>query len=197
MAVLTLFHAVGACSEVTLCALRHTGLAHEVEVIDLAKGEQRKPAYLAINPNGKVPALLDGGRLLVENPAIILYLDRRAPETALLPHPDDPFEQARIVSDLVWCSSTLHPLARAMYNPMRLTTGDTGGIRDKAARSLHPLARLCEERYARERYWHGADWTIIDRYIAWLFGLAAAGGLALDDFPRLASMVASNGGGNA
>lgn len=189
MPELTLFHAVGACSEVTLCALRRTGLAHRVEYVDLARGEQASPVYLAINPAGKVPALLVDGRPLTENPVILLYLDRLAPDAALLPKPQDFFDQARIASDLVWCGSTLHPLARAIYNPARVTAGETAGVREKALGALRPMALLCEERFARQPCWYGDSWTIADRYLGWIFRLAEKGGFPLGDFDRLARRV--------
>ncbi|TGS95193.1 maleylacetoacetate isomerase, partial [Mesorhizobium sp. M8A.F.Ca.ET.213.01.1.1] len=61
----------------------------------LRHGEHLEPAYLAVNPQGLVPALvLDGGRLLTQSLAIIEYLDEIEPEPPLLPK--DPFGRARV-----------------------------------------------------------------------------------------------------
>ena len=55
-------------------ALEELGVPYEHVVLDRAKGEHRAPAYLAINPNGKVPGLVDGGQPYFESLAILLHL---------------------------------------------------------------------------------------------------------------------------
>src|SRR5262245_18589131 len=61
------------------CAVaKHLGLPVELVRVDLGKGENRTPSYLAINPNGKVPALVDGDTRLWESNAVMAYLARAA-----------------------------------------------------------------------------------------------------------------------
>lgn len=75
-------------------------------------GEHRQPAYRAINPQGRVPALRsDDGALLIQSPAIIEYLEERYPQFPLLPA--DPVERARQrgVAALIGCD--VHPLHNA------------------------------------------------------------------------------------
>jgi glutathione S-transferase len=91
---LVLFHTPGTCSRVTMNALEEIGLAFEDRPIDIFKGAQRRPDYLAINPKGKVPALLVGDVLLTETPAIVAWLVARHPEAALMPG-GDALERAR------------------------------------------------------------------------------------------------------
>lgn len=189
MSPMTLYHAEGACSSVTLTTLRHAGLPHHVVPVDLAAGEQRGAAFLAINPMGKVPALLVEGTLLTENPAILLYLDALRPGAGLLPHPTDPVARAAAVGDLVWCGATLHPLARAIYMPSRLTDGDGAGVRAKALALMVPIADRCEARLSRQPHWFGEIRSIIDDYLAWIFALARRGGLSLEARPALARLA--------
>ncbi|MCA0869965.1 glutathione S-transferase family protein [Seohaeicola saemankumensis] len=83
--MMRLFHSPGSCSEGILLLLEEIGAPFEVEVIDLKQQAQRDPAYLAVNPKGKVPALLrPDGTVLTEFPAIALWLARSFPETGLL-----------------------------------------------------------------------------------------------------------------
>ena len=58
---------------------------YEFKLVDFKKGESRSPEYLAINPAGKVPALLDGELLLTESAAILTYLGDKFPEKGLVP----------------------------------------------------------------------------------------------------------------
>ena len=62
------------------------GLQLEEKNLDLAKGEQKRPEFLAFNPNGAVPTLVDGDFVLTESRAIMQYLASRKPESGLLPH---------------------------------------------------------------------------------------------------------------
>jgi glutathione S-transferase len=63
---------------------------HELKVLNLKKGEHKSPEYLAINPMGKVPAILHGNTPVTEAAAIALYLADLFPEAALAPNIDDP-----------------------------------------------------------------------------------------------------------
>lgn len=58
---------------------------HEVKILDLQKGEQKSPAYLAINPMGKVPAVAHDGTVITESAAIAIYLADLFPEAGLAP----------------------------------------------------------------------------------------------------------------
>ena len=57
--------------------LEEIGVAFDVKTVDIRKGEQKDPAYLRLNPAGKVPTLTDGDVVVSENPAIAIYLGER------------------------------------------------------------------------------------------------------------------------
>jgi glutathione S-transferase len=87
--------------------LEELGLPHEHIVLHREKGEHREPAYLAINPNGKVPALVDGGQPYFESLAIILHLaETYGRERGLWPESGAP--RAEALSWSVWGSQELH-----------------------------------------------------------------------------------------
>jgi glutathione S-transferase len=65
--------------------LQELGVDFEAVTVDLAAGEHRQPAFLKINPAGKIPALVDGNLVLTESVAIVLYLADKYPEKRLLP----------------------------------------------------------------------------------------------------------------
>ena len=174
-----------ACSGVSLCALEELGLEYHAHVINIFRDEHKQPDYLKIHPNGKVPALSVNGRVIIENASILLYLHKQVPESNLLPSTDDPIESARQISDLVWCSSGLHPMVRQIRMPVRFTDGETSGIKAKGEAMFHDVMRRFEERLSGERWWYGEHWSIIDRYILWLTTTAGTGGFPLEDYPSV------------
>jgi glutathione S-transferase len=74
MADLTLYHASPSRSSVTLWMLEEVGAPYDIHLLHLSKDEQKAPAYLAINPMGKVPALRHGDTVITEVAAICTYL---------------------------------------------------------------------------------------------------------------------------
>ncbi|MEO6362273.1 MAG: glutathione S-transferase, partial [Caldimonas sp.] len=81
----TLYHAPNSRSAGALILLEELGADYELKVLDLKKGEQRQPAYLAVNPMGKVPAIRHDGALVAEQGAVYLYLADLYPETGITP----------------------------------------------------------------------------------------------------------------
>jgi glutathione S-transferase len=110
--MLTLYFTPGASSMAVHIALHEVGTPFESRVISLAEKENRKPEYLALNPEGKVPLLLIVGRPLTEVAAILYYLARRFPAAGLWPEGDIE-AQAQVISWMSFIASTIHP-ARAI-----------------------------------------------------------------------------------
>jgi glutathione S-transferase len=83
MSKLTLYHAVPSRSSIALWMLEELGEPYDIHLLNLKKGESRAPAYLAVNPMGKVPAIRHGDAVVTEVSAICCYLadefPRRAP----------------------------------------------------------------------------------------------------------------------
>jgi len=86
----TLFHAPQSRSAGALVLLEELGADYELHVLDLKKGEQRQPAYLAVNPMGKVPAIRHDGALVTEQGAVYAYLADLYPEAGITPAIGDP-----------------------------------------------------------------------------------------------------------
>jgi glutathione S-transferase len=87
---ITLYFALASRGFTARWMLEELGVPYRVEMLDLRKNEQKSPAYLRINPMGKVPALTDGQALVTENPAICLYLADRYGYGTLAPQIEDP-----------------------------------------------------------------------------------------------------------
>ncbi len=90
MANLTLYHAAPSRSSVVLWMLEEVGEPYELKLLSLKKGENREPAFLALNPMGKVPALRHGDMVMTEVAAICCYLADAFPRAGLAPSIGDP-----------------------------------------------------------------------------------------------------------
>ena len=89
-------------------ALNLKGLAHSHDPHHLRHGGQRDPAYLKLNPQGLVPALEDGGRVLTQSLAIVEYLDEIHPSPPLLPGNAIDRAHVRALAQIVACD--IHPI---------------------------------------------------------------------------------------
>lgn len=95
-----------ASRRVRLC-LAEKGLAYESRIVDMVKGEQHSPEYLAMNPNGVVPTLQHGDRVLYESSVIAEYLDELFPEPPL--RPADPYARAVMRNFVRWIDEACLP----------------------------------------------------------------------------------------
>jgi glutathione S-transferase len=108
--MLTLYFSPGSSSMAAHIALHEVGATFDAKPLSFARKEHQAPAFRAINPAGKVPALLIDGRLLTEVAGILFYLAKRFPEAGLLP--EDIEAQAQAVSWMSFIASTIHPARR-------------------------------------------------------------------------------------
>lgn len=169
------------------------GLPLELEIVDLTKGAQRAPDYLAINPTGRVPTLVDGDLKLWETTAIVQYLAGQKPNALW---PDD----LRIRADIVrWQSWTLSHWEKDSCVPLvfeRLVKQVLGlGPPDEAAvaRALGNFARdarVLDAHLAGRRYLVGDALTLADFSVAGPLVYAGPAGMPLADYPNLAEWFA-------
>ena len=174
-----------ACSRVAMTALEHVGADYEAIMVDLTKGAHMRPDYRALNPRGKVPALLVDGQLLSENAAIQLWLHEAFPDAGLLPAANTAWDRAQIMSDLFWVSSVWHPYVRANMMPIRWTTGDPAPVRERGKELIAPCLQQLEARLTQQPFWYGA-WSIIDVYFYWCYTTAEKGEFDLSPYPAIA-----------
>src|SRR6185295_12795789 len=80
---ITLFHSPQSRSSGALTLLEELGAPYQLNVLNMKAGEQRRPQYLAVNPLGKVPAILHRGALVTEQVAIFIYLADLFPAAGL------------------------------------------------------------------------------------------------------------------
>ncbi len=116
---LKLYYAPGACSFVPHALLELAGAAFEPVMVKLHKGEQQSAEYLAMNPRGQVPVLVDGSDVITQIVAIVLHLDQRLPDAGLLPK--GGIERTRVIETFVWMNNTVHPTFTHVFMPQKFT----------------------------------------------------------------------------
>jgi maleylpyruvate isomerase len=146
-------------------ALNFKGRAYEQVAVDLRAGEQRRPEFLAINPQGLVPVLEDEGAVLTQSLPILNYLEERYPEPALLPKDAPGRARSRAIAVAIACE--IHPL-----NNLRVL------------QYLERELGLDEaRRLAWYRHWIAAGFGPLEAVLA-----GAAGAFCVGDAPSLADV---------
>ena len=150
---LTLFHAPNSRSCAARALLEELGVPYDLHVLNLKKNEQRAPKYLAINPMGKVPAILHGDALVTEQPAIFVYLADLVPEAGLAPAPGEPL-RGPYLRWLAFYGSSFEPAItdRAMKRdptpPMMCPYGDFDTMLSTLTAQLRAGPYLLGERFS-------------------------------------------------
>ncbi len=166
MTEITFYHAPQTRSSGTLILLEELGAPFHLHLVNMKAGEQRTPAYLAVNPMGKVPAIRDGEALITEQGAIFIYLADRFPEKGLAPAIGDPL-RGPYLRWMVYYGSAFEPavcdhaLKREPGNRAMLPYGDYDTTLKTVVDQLRIGPYLLGERFtAADVLWGTAlTWT--------------------------------------
>ena len=139
--------------------LEETGLPYETVPVDTRKGGQHLPAFLAINPNGKTPALVDGDAVVFDSNAILLYL---AEKTGRFLPSDTPADRAQLLSWLMFVATGIGPYSGqavhfAHFAPEKVPYA-INRYRYEAKRHWSIL----DARLSTQPYMVGGTYTIVD-----------------------------------
>jgi glutathione S-transferase len=168
------------------------GLSLDEKVVDLAKGEHRSPEYLALNPNGAVPTLVDGDFVLTESRAIMQYLASKKPEAGLVPR--DEAARADVTRWQFWDAAHFSPQLGTMtfekiIKPMMGGEPDTRKI-DEALSNFRRFAAVLDKRLEGRSYVVGTALTIADLTLASSLMYATQLEIPLPEFPNIAAWYA-------
>jgi maleylpyruvate isomerase len=139
-------------------ALNLKGVAYDQAPHDLRQGEQKSADYLALNPQGMVPALEIDGQVLIQSPAILEWLEETHPQPPLLPGDAKDRATVRAMAALIGCD--IHPLnnLRVLGSLRRDFNADQATVDAWAARWIAPGFDALEALVER----HGAGWSFGD-----------------------------------
>ena len=166
--------------------LEEAGVPYEAIPVDTRRGDQHKPEYLAVNPNAKVPAIVDGDVTVFDSNAILLYL---AEKTGKFLPPKGDKARGELLSWLMFVASGVGPYSGQlvhfkMYAPEKLEYA----INRYAFETQRHFAIL-DARLAKQKYMIGDTYTIVDMDVWGWARLMPLGEPAWSKFPNLKRLV--------
>ncbi|KFI07402.1 glutathione S-transferase family protein [Massilia sp. BSC265] len=176
---ITFFHSPQTRSTSTFILLEELGAPYELRVLNMKAGEQRQSAFLAVNPLGKVPAILDGDTVVTEQVAIFIHLADRFAQAGLAPSLGDPLRGAYL-RWLVYYAACYEPalvdrfMKREPAPPMSSPYGDFDAMID-----------VIDTQLRRAPYLLGDTMSAADV----LWGAALGWGMAFAGVPRLPALL--------
>jgi glutathione S-transferase len=173
--MLTLFYAPKTCALASHIALEEAGATYEGRLVDFGSAEQTKPEYLAINPKGRVPALVTDRGVLTETPAILAFIAQTHAAAQLAPL-DDPFAFAELLAFATYLCSTVHVAHAHRVRGYRWADDPAAieAMKTKVPETVGACFALIEQKMFRGPWAMGDRYTVADPYLftiaAWLEG---------------------------
>ncbi|MDE1149197.1 MAG: glutathione S-transferase family protein [Azospirillaceae bacterium] len=159
----TLFYFPGNANLAPHMALEELGVPYELALLDRTNAEHKSAPYLARNPTGRIPTLLDGDETVFETAAILLYLADQHPESRLAAAPGTP-GRGRFLTWLFHLTNTIQPEYRVYYYPEQHVTDPSNAADAKATaeRRLGEMFALIDRELAGRPYIAADHVTVAD-----------------------------------
>ncbi|MBR1237651.1 glutathione S-transferase N-terminal domain-containing protein [Bradyrhizobium sp. AUGA SZCCT0177] len=185
--MLKLYFAPGTCALATHIALAEAGADYTAERIDFKTNQQQSPEYLAINPKGRVPALVTDRGVLTENVAMLAYIAQSFPKAKLAPL-DDPFAFAQVQAINSYLSSTVHVAHSHKGRGYRWATEESSfaDMKKTLPKSMGAVFALLEQKMLKGPWMMGETYTICDPYLFTLTGWLEGDGVDMATLPKVA-----------
>lgn len=184
--MLTLYYTPNTCALASHIALIEVNAAYELRRIDFATTQQRSPDYLALNPKGRVPALVTPQGVLTETPALLAFIAQSFPAAGLAPL-DDAFAFARVQEFNSYLCATLHVAHAHRMRGYRWADDEAAiaAMQRKVPQSVGEGFALIEDDMFAGPWVMGDSYTICDPYLFTLAQWMEADGVDPARFPKL------------
>ena len=193
----TLYWSPGSAAMAPHGTLEEAGAGYELKLVDTDAGGQRDPAYLKLNPNGKVPTLVvDGAFVMFESAAIAMFIADRHPEAKLAPAPGE-MARGHFYQWMTYLTNSMQPAMLRYYYPERHTMdgGATDPVATKATEEIAILwGRIDQHLAAHGPYLLGERFSAADIFAHMLSTWQQCCPETYQRFPhvkRLADLVAA------
>lgn len=184
--MLKLYYTAGTCSLASHIALEDAGAGYSTERISFKANQQNTPEYLAINPKGRVPALVTDRGILTETPAMLAFIAQSFPKARLAPF-DDAFAFAQVQSFNSFICSSLHIAHAHRMRGYRWATEESSfaDMQRKVPQSVGACYSLIEQHMLRGPWVMGDAYTICDPYLFTVAQWMEGDGIDPSDFPKI------------
>jgi glutathione S-transferase len=164
--MIQLFYAPDTCALASHIVLEEVGASYSAVRIDFSTTEQQKPPYLAVNPKGRVPAMVTDRGILTETPGILLFLAQSFPAANLAPL-DDPFALAKLQEFNLYLCATLHVAHAHRMRGYRWSDDPAAiaSMQRKVPQSVGACYDLIERTMLKGPFVMGDAYTICDPYL--------------------------------
>jgi len=164
--MLKIYASPGSIALASVILLEEVEADYELAILDFSRNEQKEPAYQAVNPKGRVPALITESGILTETPAILLYIAQRFGSDSLV-GAHDPFVFAQIQEFNSYLASTVHVAHAHRLRGSRWTDDPQAleALKKKVPESMTQVVRLIEDDLLQGPWVHGEAYTICDPYL--------------------------------
>ena len=182
----TLYLAPGTCAQAVHIALHDAEAPHRLHVLDFGAGEQHSPGYLAVNPRGRVPALVTEQGTLTEVPALLLFIAQSFPAARLAPL-DNPFRLAQVQAFNSYLCSTVHVAHAHKRRGARWADEPSAheAMQRKVASNMGDCFAHIEADVLKGPWVFGEDYTIADPYLFTIAEWLEADGVDVERFPKV------------
>jgi len=184
--MLKLYYSPGTISIAVAIALQEAGLAYEAIKVDFAAAAQTKPEYLAVNPKGRVPALVTPqGSILTETGALLDYIAALAPDTNLVPQ--DAESAAHMRSVMYYLASTMHVAHAHKMRGSRWADQQASfdDMKAKVPETVAACAAFVEAECLRGDFVTGDQISIADPYLYMVCSWMDGDGVPTAGFPKI------------
>jgi glutathione S-transferase len=184
--MLKLYYAPGTCALASHISLEEAGATYEAVRLNFAESEQRKPAYLAVNPKGRVPALETDRGILTETPAILAYIAQIFPAAHLAPI-DDPFAFAEAQAFNSYLCATVHVAHAHRLRGSRWADDEAAieAMKKKVPQSVGDCFDLIERQMFKGPWVLGQDYSICDAYLFTIDRWLEGDGVDIARYPKV------------
>lgn len=186
MKMLKLYYGVGTCALASHIALEEAGADYTTDRIDMKANQQNSPEYIAINPKGRVPALVTDQGVLSETPAILAFIAQSFPKANLAPL-NDAFAFAQVQAFNSYLCSGVHISHAHKMRGSRWASEETSleDMKRKVPENMRAAMAMIEQNMLRGPWVMGESYTVCDPYLFTVSNWAKNDGVDLAEFPKV------------
>ena len=188
--MLKLYYAQNTCAVATHLALEWAQAPYTAVQVDFKSQQQRSPEYLAINPKGRVPALVTDRGVLTETPALLQYVAQAFPQAGLAPL-DDIFLLAKMNEFNSYLCSTVHVNHAHKGRAMRWADDESAhaAMRSKVPQNIVENFQLIEDSFLKGPWVLGERFSTSDLYLMTIARWISIHEIDIARFPKVAALV--------